>query len=75
VHHLGTQVPPDELIELAQQERAQLVVLPSCHDAAVGPTEKVGELVRKAGLSALVGHPGDHLRDLLAQAREVRAAR
>jgi len=67
VHHLGTQVPPADLLALLRAVKADLLVLSLSRDeCAIDPT--VGEAVA-AGVRVLVGGPGHTLRQLLQQAR------
>jgi excisionase family DNA binding protein len=70
VHHLGTQVPCDQLAALAKREGADLVVV-SVTDAAVQrDSRRYGERAREE-LSArvVVGRPGASLGELLELAR------
>ena len=72
VHHLGTQVPVDDLLTMARRE-AQLVVLSYTNDSSRQPTADVAALLRAAGLRVLVGSPGAPLKELVTEARAARA--
>ena len=72
VHHLGTQVPVDDLLTMARRE-AQLVVLSYTNDSSRQPTADVAALLRAASLRVLIGSPGASLNQLVAEARTARA--
>lgn len=70
VHHLGTEVPTADLIELARHVAAAVVVLSTTEPAATAVAQDVADRVR-AGCSShvLVGGRGQALRDLVSLAR------
>lgn len=72
VHHLGTEVPTGDLIEMARHLSAALVVLSTTEPEAAAGAKDTADQVR-AGCRAhvLVGAPGLSLRDLVALARFV----
>ncbi len=72
VHHLGTEVPTVDLIEMARHLSATLVVLSTTEPEVASGAKSTADQVR-AGCSAhvLVGAPGMSLRDLVALARFV----
>jgi MerR family transcriptional regulator, light-induced transcriptional regulator len=75
VHHLGTQVPTDDLIDLVRVLDADLVVLSSANVDAREATSHAAERVRSSTRSdVIMGKPGDTLRGLLDAARSVTRA-
>lgn len=73
VHHLGTEVPDDALVALAEREGADLVVLSVTTPDAEAVAEVVAGRVRAAGARALVGRPGLALAELVERARAERS--
>jgi MerR family transcriptional regulator, light-induced transcriptional regulator len=72
VHHLGTQVPTPDLIDLVRALQANLVVLSLTNTEALATSELVSEQIRdNTDATVLVGAPGSTLRDLVAEARRV----
>lgn len=69
VHHLGTEVPAPDLIDLAKSVEADLVVLSMVNPAAVRSEDDVAGQVRAAGYRVLEGRPGMTLRQLILDAR------
>jgi excisionase family DNA binding protein len=73
VHHLGTQVPTDDLVGLVRRVDADLVVLTVVTSAALVGAHRVANEVRVGSSAAvLVGGPGDRLDQLVATARSLR---
>lgn len=72
VHHLGTQVPTPDLIDLARAVSADLIVLSPTNPPSVAEGTRVGEEIRSAtGAHVLVGSPGATLGELVATARRL----
>ena len=70
VHHLGTQVPTPDLVDLVRAISATLVVLSPTNPTTASDAQRVAEEVRAAtGAHVLVGSPGATLSDLVARAR------
>lgn len=70
VHHLATEVPPDDLAGLARSVGARILVLSVALTEQVAPTRALAaELADRTGARVLVGAPGAPLRTLLAAAR------
>lgn len=70
VHHLGTQVPIVDLVDLTAAVSADLVVLSVTNPTAATAAENARALVEEVGARVLVGRPGVSLRDLLERARQ-----
>jgi excisionase family DNA binding protein len=70
VHHLGTQVPDDDLLALSVDEGAALVVLSVTLADMVQPTISLANRIQEiASVTVLVGRPGASLPTLLEKAR------
>ena len=69
VHHLGTQVPVPDLVELLATVKADLLVLSVCNPGLNGAVDAAGRAARDVGVRVLVGSPGQALRQLVALAR------
>ena len=72
VHHLGTQVPTPDLVDLVRAVSADLVVLSPTNPPSVTDAHRVAEEVRSATTAhVLVGGPGATLGALVAEARSL----
>lgn len=72
VHHLGTEVPTPDLVDLVRALHADLVVLSPTNPPAIDDAHAVAEEVRReTGARVLVGSPGARLGDLVASARKL----
>ena len=69
VHHLGTQVPVDDLMALLRSVKADVLVLSVCNPALNGSVDMTTAAAREAGINVLVGSPGRPLRELVELAR------
>jgi MerR family transcriptional regulator, light-induced transcriptional regulator len=69
VEHLGSEVPPDDLLRFAQQIEADLVVLTVTNTDLLADVERARRRLERAGLPTIVGRPGRTLDDLMAAAR------
>ena len=69
VHHLGADMPADELVRFCNEQELDVAVLtvvnPSCSELA----EETAERMRASGTPVVVGGPGRTLDDLLSQVR------
>ena len=76
VHHLASDLPVDEVIQLARQVGADLIVLSSASAETARRAHQAGQAIAAAlpGRKVLTGRPGDRLRDLLAQAANRQSA-
>ena len=70
VHHLASDLPVDEVIRLAGEAGAELVVLSSAMTRTARRAQQAAQAIAatRPGLTVLAGRPGDSLRDLLARA-------
>ena len=72
VHHLGTQVPTPDLIDLVRAISADLVVISPTNPLTAAEAKHVADEVRTAtGAHVLVGSPGATLGELVASARRL----
>jgi excisionase family DNA binding protein len=72
VHHLGTQVPVADLVDLASSLRADLVVLSQTNaDGVAEATNAARDIRSSARVEVFVGTPGCHLRALVDAARRL----
>lgn len=71
VHHLGADMPPDDLVGFCDEHDVDVAVLtvvnPACGDLA----EQTADRIRAAGTSVVVGGPGRTLDDLVHEVRDV----
>lgn len=69
VHHLGADLPVDEVVQFCADHDVDLVVI-SVTNPALGDTSEVaGELIRRVVSRVLVGRPGRTLTELVEAAR------
>lgn len=70
VHHLGADMPPDELVRFCREHEVTVAVLSNTNpDTTVLATRTAGEL-RAAGVPTVLGGPGRSLDDLLRETHE-----
>jgi excisionase family DNA binding protein len=74
VHHLGTEVPVDDLVKLVEDVDADLVVLSTTNIEAETALAATVDGLAQTRAQVLVGHPGDSLRTLLESARSARVS-
>lgn len=70
VHHLGADLPPDQLIRFCQEEHVDLAVLSVTTAKARPAAARVATRLEDLGLRTLVGCPGTRLEDLQRLARQ-----
>jgi MerR family transcriptional regulator, light-induced transcriptional regulator len=70
VHHLGADLPPDELVRFCQQEDVDLVVLTVTVSKLHRSATRTAVQLEGLGLRALVGGPGRTLDELQRLARD-----
>jgi MerR family transcriptional regulator, light-induced transcriptional regulator len=70
VHHLASDLPVDEVIQLVGQVGADLVVLSSARSETARRARQAAQAITatRPHLNVLVGRPGDSLHDLVARA-------
>lgn len=73
VHHVGTEVPPDDLADLVKGVAADFVVLSVVNPAATDAAADEGRHLSRAGVGVLVGSPGRTLAELRDLARGARS--
>ncbi|HEX7167100.1 MAG TPA: B12-binding domain-containing protein [Acidimicrobiales bacterium] len=74
VHHLGTQVPTPDLLDLVRALDADVVVIANTNPSAIASSDTVASVVRASTKAeVLVGGPGESLRSLIELARSVSA--
>ncbi len=73
VHHIGTQVPPEDFIFIAKEVAATLIVVTLTHTPALDQANQIETLAKTQGIRSLVGAPGMTIRTLveLANARPI----
>jgi MerR family transcriptional regulator, light-induced transcriptional regulator len=71
VHHLGADLPPDELMRFCHEEHVDLVVLTVTVSKLQRAAARLAVQLEGLGLRALVGGPGRILDELQYRAREV----
>jgi len=71
VHHLGADMPADDLAVFAREVGAHVVVLSVTHTDASGPAEQAAQTLGNRNLDVLVGRPGATLRELVERANRL----
>lgn len=71
VHHLGADLPPDELMRFCREEPVDLIVLTVTVNKLQRAAARAAVQLEGLGLRALVGGPGRMLDELQRLAREV----
>jgi excisionase family DNA binding protein len=69
VHHLGADLPRQELFRFCREHKVDLVVLTTTTNATRTAAHECAEDLRRLGVRALVGEPGDTLTELQRRAR------
>lgn len=70
VHHLGADMPPDELVQFCIAHEIDAVVLTVVNSTCGGLAEETADRIRAAGTPAVVGAPGRTLEDLVREVRD-----
>ena len=70
VHHLGADMPADELVHFCEQHEVDLAVLTVTIPERRPLANKTAERIEQLGTRALVGQPGSTLVELQAMARD-----
>ncbi len=69
VHHLGVNVPKDDVVSLVEEVDADLVVISRTNVESAENAEQLASELRASGRRVVVGKPGDTLGELVALAR------
>jgi methylmalonyl-CoA mutase cobalamin-binding subunit len=69
VHHLGADMPADELLRFCATHEVSLAVLTVTNPDCRALAEETAEALRRQGTPVIVGAPGRTLDDLLHEAR------
>ncbi len=73
VHHLGADLPSDELLRFAKEHAVDLVVISLTNPQATILAHETAERLRSQGTATIVGAPGMTLAQLVEQARTAKA--
>lgn len=69
VHHLGADMPPDELVRFCGEHDIDVAVLTVVNPCCVDVATATADLIRQAGTPAVVGGPGRTLDELTSLVR------
>lgn len=72
VHHLGADMPPDELVRFCSEHDVSVAVLSNTNPATRELAMSTAAQIRDLGVPTIVGAPGRTLGDLLADAAAAR---
>ncbi|CAN5673603.1 MAG: B12-binding domain-containing protein [Ilumatobacteraceae bacterium] len=73
VHHLGADLPGDELVRYCDETAVDLVVLTVTATEVNAYAERIAQRLATGGVRTLVGHPGGTLAELQRRARDRRS--
>ncbi len=71
VHHLGREIPSDDMALIMKEDNAILAVVSYINGAAKAAAENVAAAVEASGNAAIVFKPGGNFAELMEQARRV----
>jgi methanogenic corrinoid protein MtbC1 len=71
VHHLGADLPPDELLRFCTEHDVALAVLSSTNPATTEVAQGTAQRLRRLGIPTIVGEAGRSLDQLVAEAAAV----
>ena len=74
VHHLGANMPADELVRFCTEHDIDLAVLSLTNPDVSALADDTAERIRDAGIPTIVGGPGRSLEQLVDEARASTAA-
>jgi excisionase family DNA binding protein len=69
VHHLGADMPGDELVRFCVEHHIDLAIISLTNPAVESLANETADRIRSAGTSAIVGGPGRSLEQLVSRAR------
>jgi methylmalonyl-CoA mutase cobalamin-binding subunit len=75
VHHLGADMPGDELVQFCAEHDIDVAVISLTNPAVVNLAATTAERIRRMGTAAILGGPGRSLDDLVAAAKAATSAR
>jgi excisionase family DNA binding protein len=75
VHHLGADMPGDELADFCRTHDVDLAVISVTNPDVMGSATAAAELIGQSGPAVIVGRPGGTLDDLLAEVAALTAPR
>jgi MerR family transcriptional regulator, light-induced transcriptional regulator len=70
VHHLGADMPPDELVRFCEEHDVDVAVLTLVNPECTELAQQTGVRIEAAGTPTIVGGPGRTLDDLLQQVQK-----
>ncbi len=70
VHHLGADMPPDELVRFCNEHDIDVAVITLANSDCTDLAETTGERIETSGTPVIVGGPGRTLQELLERVRE-----
>jgi excisionase family DNA binding protein len=75
VHHLGANLPPDELLQFCAEHRTALAVITVTNPAVAATADEAATSLRAAGTPTIVGGAGHDLIELVERATTVSRTR
>ena len=75
VHHLGADMPPDELVQFCGEHQIDVAVLTVVNSECIELADITAARIRKAGTPVVVGSPARTVHELVQMVRDAVAAR
>ena len=75
VHHLGADMPPDQLVQFCNEHEIDAVVLTVVNPTSREVAQEAADRIRQTGTPVVVGGPGRTLDDLVREVRDAVALR
>ena len=75
VHHLGADMPGDELVRFCAEHQVDVAVISLTNPDVAETAADTAERIRSSGTAAVVGGPGRSLDDLVAAAKAAMSSR
>ncbi len=70
VHHLGADMPPDELVKFCDEHDVDVAVITLANPDCTELAHATGESIEASGTPVIVGGPGRTLGELIESVRE-----
>jgi len=70
VHHLGADMPPDELVLFCEEQKIDVAVLTVVNPECIDLAQTTASRIRKSGTPVVVGGPGRTLDELVQTVRD-----